>query len=540
VTTVDAAYGTKTAHHRLAAFAIALTVVAALVVAGRGYRDFWISYDLLPDFKNASNFVDRGLLPEKGSLSSLGSYNPPGSSWLFVPGVWLFPRQPGLSQALGSALLFAGTIVGLVRLLGTTFSVATTVGAVAMFAFSNLGMFYASSLWARAHVLFYVWTVYFLQRWALGGRSNAGTAALAVFLLGLYWSFEIAPLVLLFPVVFVIYRPRIAPLSMVACVSVMLVVWSPYLRYEVTRSGVDVWSFLTGASGPDAHEMADSTMPVPVLDRIASAARSGILGNYMRGVRPFGGVALLVATTCGLAYATRRGRHLIERYLAPGVAPLSAEALQLHRFIALSLVAPWGLMLLLVTRESVDPSRRFWWLWLLQVYFIAFSVFWILPRLRWRRVAVLAVQASLVLAILPLVDFKAAVAEVRRSGYAGSGERLAVVDTVAAILEAQPKTAAKIGYELAVPVWQRDKTGRFIFKVGDDYDIVLWRRHHIDNLDNADIGFSPDDEFRIVELVSTDALREIPLHSNDLTQFTEVAHYPHYWVGRRTHAVPDR
>ena len=97
---------------------------------------------------------------------SLGTFNPPGYGWLYVPGACLFPGQPGLAGALGSAMLFTGTVTGLALLLATRFGLATSIGTVAMFSYSSIGMFYATSPWPRAHVFFYCWTVYLLKRWA--------------------------------------------------------------------------------------------------------------------------------------------------------------------------------------------------------------------------------------------------------------------------------------------------------------------------------------------------------------------------------------
>ena len=361
-----------------------------------------------------------------------------------------------------------------------------------------------------------------------------------MYLLGVYCFFEIAPLGLLFPVVFVVYRPPISGRSMLACVLLMTLVWSPYIGYEVTRSGVDVRSFVTGAGAVDSNDPANSAGQSPSgVRRILTTMRIGILGNYMRGVRTICGLALFVATAFGLAYASSRGRWLIERYVVP-TAPLSDPALRLHRFLALSLLAPWGLMLVLVLRETLDPSRRFFWFWLLQVYFIGFAVFDLLPRLPLRRSVVVAAQAVMMLAILPWGILTHGVSEVRRSGYAGSGDRLAAIDRVAVALEADGRKTASIGYELAVPSWQRGKDGRFIFKVGNDYDLVFRRRHGIDNVDHADEGFTSHDEFRIVELVSTDAFRDVTLRSDDRNQFTEIARYGQYWVGRRADATRER
>ena len=73
-------------------------------------------------------------------------------------------------------------------------------------------------------------------------------------------------------------------------------------------------------------------------------------------------------------------------------------------------------MLVLVLRETLDPSRRFFWFWLLQVYFIGFAVFDLLPRLPLRRSVVVAAQAVMMLAILPWGILTHGVSEVRRLG----------------------------------------------------------------------------------------------------------------------------
>jgi hypothetical protein len=309
------------------ACSLAFVALTALAAAGRGYRDFWVSYDILPDYENAANFVDKGWLPIKGSLKRLSTFNPPGYRWLYVPGVWLFPAHPGLAAALGSAMLFSGTIVGLALLLRTTFGLGTSIGTAAMFSYSSIGIFYASSLWPRAHVFFYCWTVYFLKRWALDEDRGGFAAALAMYALGLYCFFEIAPLGLLFVAAWIVYRPATARLPLMACLVLLLIVWWPYLGYEAGRAGFDVRSFVTG---------------------------------------------------------------------------------------------------------------------------------------------------------------------------------------------------------------QRTQDGHFIFKVADDYDMVFRRRHGIENQSVAEIGFSPADKFRIVELVSTDGFQDLRLQSGDLSHFTEMVRFGNYWVGRKS------
>ena len=515
--------------------AIAFIVVTALAAAESGYRGFWVSYDILPDYENAANFVDHRLVPVKGSMSSLGTFNPPGYGWLYVPGVWLFPGQPGLAGALGSAMLFTGTVIGLALLLAPTFGLATTIGTVAMFSYSSIGMFYATSLWPRAHVFFYCWTVYFLKRWALDAHRGAFAAALGMYLLGLYCFFEIAPLGVLFVAVWIIYRPTIAWRPVMACAVVLLVVWWPYLAYELGRAGLDVRSFVTGSASASVHDVGASSGPATRAVSIPSSIAHGLFMNFARSLSPMRAAVLCVASLLGLAFATTRGQRLIER----GSARIGGKAaIDLHRFLALALVVPWLVMIILVLREAEDPSRRFWWFWLLQTYFIGFSVFWILPRLRLHRALVVATQCAMLVAILPLGPIRQGLVEIHRSGYGGTSERLAAIDYLASTLKASGRTVAPIGYELAVPSWQRAQDGHFIFKVGNDYDLVFRRRHGIDNQSVAQSGFSPSDEFRIVETVSTDRFRDVRLHSDDLSEFAEMARFGNYWVGKRSSPLP--
>jgi hypothetical protein len=515
--------------------AVAFIVLTALAAAETGYRNFWVSYDILPDYKNAANFVDNGLVPVKGGVNSLGTFNPPGYGWLYEPGAWLFPGQPGLAGAIGSAMLFTGTVTGLALLLTTGFGLATSIGTVAMFSYSSIGMFYATSLWPRAHVFFYCWTVYFLKRWALDAQRGGFAAALGMYLLGLYCFFEIAPLGLLFVAVWIIYRPTIAWRPVMACVVVLLLVWWPYLFFEVGRAGLDVRSFITGSVSAGLHDVGTASGPATSAVSIPSSIAHGLFMNFARSLSPIRAAVLCFASVVGLAFATTRGQRLIER----GIGRSGDQAaIDLHRFLGLALVVPWFLMLILVLRESEDPSRRFWWFWLFQTYFIGFSVFWLLPRLHIRRALVVAAQCFMLVAILPLGAVRQGLMEIHRSGYGGTSERIAAIDYLASTLKASGRSAASIGYELAVPSWQRTRDGHMIFKVGNDYDLVFRRRHGIDNQSDAESGFSSGDEFRIVEIVSTDRFRDVRLQSGDLSQFTEMARFGNYWVGKRSPPLP--
>ena len=194
--------------------------------------------------------------------------------------------------------------------------------------------------------------------------------------------------------------------------------------------------------------------------------------------------------------------------------------------------------MLLVLRESLDPSRRFWWLWLLQVYFVAFSVFWILPRYRcagplfWRPRPQWCSPFFLWWCSKRI--FPKCVARGMRD--LANDWRLSTAWP--------PHSRRMVGK-------RRDRLRtRHAFHAAQQDGLHLQSRQRLRPRVPASTRhrqrrrrrrrLAPDDEFRIVELVSTDAFRDVTLRSNDLDHFTEIARFGNYWVGRRADAALDR
>ena len=104
---------------------------------------------------DAEAFIAHGSIPQKGTLTSFGSYTPPGITWMMMPGALIF-RDPRLFELPGCALLYIGTLLGIFLLTRTHFGAATAYLAVALWGFSELGLIFAQSSWARSHPFFYV------------------------------------------------------------------------------------------------------------------------------------------------------------------------------------------------------------------------------------------------------------------------------------------------------------------------------------------------------------------------------------------------
>jgi len=149
-----------------------------------------------------------------------------------------------LYRYVPTAALYFGTLLGIFLLARACFDAPVACLAVALFGLSDQGTFFASSLWPRGHPFFFVWMVYWLRRWITGESAGALAVALMFWAAGMYVFMEIAPAVLLIPVLWYVFRPplRFVPLTVALIAAVSL--WSPYLLYERTRDFRDLRALL--------------------------------------------------------------------------------------------------------------------------------------------------------------------------------------------------------------------------------------------------------------------------------------------------------
>src|SRR4029079_9127137 len=103
-------------------------------------------FDSLVDIDGAHAFAQHLRFPEVSSLNSFAAYNPPGGSWLTLPGVLLFkdPRLFGTE----SILLYTGTLIGILLLGRIFFGSPCALLAVTIYGISELGLYVADSLWS--------------------------------------------------------------------------------------------------------------------------------------------------------------------------------------------------------------------------------------------------------------------------------------------------------------------------------------------------------------------------------------------------------
>lgn len=205
-------------------------LVGALGMAMKlvGWREWQLAIDEMPFADDAIRLIEHGVIPFKGSILSMGAYSTPLSAWIYVPGTLLLD-DPDLTGLVGTGLLFIGTVAGIYRL-AARLGAGCALLASALFAFSKVGQHFAgfSGAWA----FFVVWTAYFAARWAAERDGRPLAWAVLVWGIGLYNSLVLMPLGVFLVVVWLWFRPPVALRPLAAVLSILVVVWLPYLVFD--------------------------------------------------------------------------------------------------------------------------------------------------------------------------------------------------------------------------------------------------------------------------------------------------------------------
>lgn len=210
----------------------------------QGWAGCVTNVDLVPHARDAMALVRQGVLPERGCLNSLASCNPPGSTWLLVPGtVWL--TDPRLVQVPGGALLFLAALAGVYRLARALLARPWACACVVFYGFSAVGLSSATSLWPRFPQAASVWTFVLLVDWVRERRASALAGALLVWALGMYTHMEGLLMAPLFVALWLAYRPPLPSRHLIVAVLLALAVWWPYLRFDAAHNWTNFRSQIT-------------------------------------------------------------------------------------------------------------------------------------------------------------------------------------------------------------------------------------------------------------------------------------------------------
>ena len=236
-----------TVHQRGGYTPVAVVLLVFLATTGsliavQGWNTRIPAFDLLLDIDNAHSLVNRVQVPDRGVLTSFASYSPPGVSWLMALGVSLF-SDPRLIEYPATVLLYSGTLLGIFLVARLCFGMPSAILAAAVYAFSNLGLHVAHTLWHKYPLhFFYVWIIYCLLQWVI--RRGAGYLAGSIFIwiVGMYVYMEIAPAIVILPILGFLYRSPANPSAVLVATLLGLAVWYPFLRFEAKRDLVDLRS----------------------------------------------------------------------------------------------------------------------------------------------------------------------------------------------------------------------------------------------------------------------------------------------------------
>ena len=261
-------------------FGLAFVVLVAIISVAltlQGWRSRAPAFDLLTYIYSIRKFLETGIIPLHGDTGSYGSYKPPGTAWLMLPSTILF-ADPRLSEYAGTALLHLSTLLGMFLIARSYFGLKSAYLAVLMYGLSENGIFFAGSLWPNGRPDFYVWVVFFTGLWVFRKEAKYLGIALAIWAVGMYVDMGVTPAFFIFPVAWLYYRPPVRLRSLIIAGAVVLVIWSPYLRFEFSRGFADIRSQLLQQSIRPANYQitwCDPLMTLQKLDAVSTTTQSG-------------------------------------------------------------------------------------------------------------------------------------------------------------------------------------------------------------------------------------------------------------------------
>jgi hypothetical protein len=525
--------------------AIVLIVAAiGLSLVLQGWQSRVPFLDQTPPIDDAYKFVTRGEIAQWGRTDSLGSYAPPGSVWLHVPGVFLV-SDPRLFEYVGASFLHLGTLFGIFLLTRMFFSMRCALLSVALYGFSELGLYFAGSLWPIGHPFFYVWTLYFAVSWAARRNASYLTGAIVVCAAGMYVHLVMMAAVLILPVVWILYRPPLRLWPTLMAIIISAIIWLPYLRFEYSRDFSDIilqvsrkqivadykkaWcdpgAAIKHLEYPQEYTLGARSNLIAALkwlspqNLLPKTLFTGLFGNFKRSLHLPGIAYILFGLfTAGLLLLNKR---------AIGSTAQQRVSYAFHRWIlrsgrvghALSrptagvliplLLIPWALLLYGTKDYFHLQETRYWWLWPAQIIVLAALVTDVALRLNTPPLITWIGQAAISAMILINPLMLERIETWTASGWSGgdSYEKRSV-DYIAKLIHSNNRNNAAIGYNTFFYdwlSWQHVHDPRM--KVGMEFDLLFRFLHGITNTDSCAEGFSAADEFRIVQTKPSSTLK---------------------------------
>ena len=460
-----------------------------------------------------------------------------------LPGV-SFAADPRLFEYIGGTILYLGTLVGVFLLARLFFGISCASLAVVLYGLSELGLYFAGSLWPKGHPFFYVWMLYFASQWVNRSNSRYLTAAIVTWAAGMYVHMELAPAFLILPALWFFYHPPIKSGPLVVGIALVLLIWFPYLRFEHSRGFSDVrsqlfwqdylstdykrsfcnpalvmqsWKKSIPTRNSDLQEPLYSTYYARFLNTETKESspgfETGLLGNFGRALRvPGVNVMLLSFTLISLILLGSieyfRRKSVLERPCSKIAYPFTvlshtrdSALISGAGMMVLFLLVPWALLLYSSAKTEYLVATRFWWLWPSQVIVLA-ALFTFVPKnFSVPRAIILIGQIGIILLVVGNPLLLSRVVALSETGWSGvNSDEKKVVDYIAGQSLSENGTRVSVGYQTLFYGWMpRQNVLDPRIKVGLEFDLLFKFLHGVTNIDRCAEGISPNDEYRVVQ-----------------------------------------
>jgi len=228
-------------HHGLFIALFAISIPLKLIAA----QHLAFDMDFVPIIARGTAFLDEGIFPAYGTLSSVAAYNLPFLPWLHLPALLITRDIAAVFILTGLAFNLLGTWA-VYRLGGELFNPLVGLVAAALFTFSETSVSSSYTAWAQLYLpTFYALTMLFLWRWKARDKPIYATLAIITATAAFMTHFSA---ILLYPAILIfmlLASVRWHWRGILAGVFISALMGTPYLLFQIERDFVDLRAFLT-------------------------------------------------------------------------------------------------------------------------------------------------------------------------------------------------------------------------------------------------------------------------------------------------------
>jgi hypothetical protein len=237
----------------------------------QGWESFRLkNHDMIIYHENADRLLQQGVLPALGDTSSYLSVSPPGTSY-WVALAKLATSDPRWQEFIPEIALFFLELLFAWLLIRTVLNKTVAAMAVVGIGISRFGFL---GLWPIGNAAYVLGAAYFLVLWARDRTPWAIAAAIGWFGFGALVDLAILPAVILFPVVWIYYRPPWKTIWGLVGMLGVLVIWFPYLGWESQHGFQDLSSLV------NRQNVSDSSVPTDESGKYCNASLLGESGTW--------------------------------------------------------------------------------------------------------------------------------------------------------------------------------------------------------------------------------------------------------------------